>query len=259
MKSYRSKELIVFDLDGTLTPSKAPMRKDMAAVLARLLEKKLVAVIGGGSYQQFRDQFVREANFPRALLRRLFLFPVCSTMSYRYEHEWKKVYAKTFSPRQKKKILSAFREAFHKAGYHHPKKTYGKIIEDRGSQITFSAVGQDVVAMLGVRRGVAIKEAWRDKSDVRPQLMAVLRKLLPGFTVRSGGLTSIDVTKHGIDKAYGVRQIRKHLHVPIKRMLFIGDALYPGGNDYAAKKTGIDCLRVDGPEDTKRIIREILK
>lgn len=112
--------------------------------------------------------------------------------------------------------------------------------------------------MLGVRRGVAVKEEWHKRSDVRPQLMKVLKRLLPRFTVRSGGLTSIDITKFGIDKAYGVRQIAKTLHMPIKKMLFVGDALYPGGNDHAAKQTGIRCIPVRGPEDTKTIIKKIL-
>jgi len=259
MKSLAGKTLIVFDMDGTLTPSKAPMRKDMARLLARLLKEKSVAVIGGGSYRQFKHQFVGEARFPNKLLGRLFLFPVSGTAFYRFRGGWKKIYAKDFSAAEKKKIYAAFNESFRKARYAHPKKVYGKIIEDRGSQITFSAVGQDVVTMLGVRRGVAVKEEWHKHSDVRPKLMMFLKKLLPRFTVRRGGLTSIDVTRFGIDKAYGIHQIKKMFHVPIKNMLFIGDALYPGGNDYAAKKTGIDCIPVRGPEDTKRIIKDILK
>lgn len=259
MNPLRKKELIVFDMDGTLTPSKAPMRKDMARLLSRLLEEKRVAVIGGGSYKQFKHQFVAEAHFPKRLLGRLFLFPVSGTAFYKHHEGWEKVYARDFSPAQKKKIFSAFQNAFRKINYVYPDKVYGKIIEDRRSQITFSAVGQDVVATLGVRRGVAVKERWNKRSDVRPRLMKALKKFIPELTVRMGGLTSIDVTKYGIDKAYGLRQIEKYLHVPIKKMLFVGDALFPGGNDYAAKRTGVQCIAVRGPEDAKAIIRKILK
>jgi hypothetical protein len=47
--------------------------------------------------------------------------------------------------------------------------------------------------------------------------------------------------------------------MPIKKMLFVGDALFPGGNDYAAKKTGIGCVRVYGPGDTEKLINELIK
>jgi hypothetical protein len=41
-------------------------------------------------------------------------------------------------------------------------------------------------------------------------------------------------------------------------MLFVGDRIFPGGNDYEALKTGIEYAKVDGPEDTKRLIRYLL-
>jgi hypothetical protein len=74
-----------------------------------------------------------------------------------------------------------------------------------------------------------------------------------------GGITTIDVTHKGIDKAYGIRQMEKYLKVKIKDMLFVGDAIYPHGNDYAAVKTGIDYIKVEGPSQTKKVIKEILK
>ena len=253
-----NKKLIVFDMDGTLTPSKAPMRSDMVKFLTLLLKNKSVAVIGGGSYKQFQRQFIAKAKFPKSLLPRLSLFPVCSTAFYHYANGWKKVYAKNFSSVQKKKIFAAFRKTFQKNHYNHPQKIYGKVIEDRKSQITFSAVGQDAVEILGVKKGLKVKERWNKHSDVRLELMKSLKKLLPEFTVRMGGLTSIDITKQGIDKAYGLRQIEKNLRVPIRDMLFVGDAIYPGGNDYAVIKTGVDYIKVKGPEETKKIIRRLI-
>jgi phosphomannomutase len=249
--NYRDKQLIVFDLDGTLTESKSNLKPDMARALAKLLAEKKVAVIGGGAYEQFRRQFVNELTVPSALLKNLFLFPTTSTSFYRYRGGWKKVYRRTLSNAERKKIMRAFAEAFEKSGYIQPKKLWGKAIEDRGTQITFSALGQKAPG--------AAKERWNRAQDVRPQLMKILSKLLPRFEVRRGGLTSIDITRKGIDKAYGVRQIKKILNIPIRDMVFIGDALYPGGNDYAARKTGIECIPVKGPSETKRIIEKILK
>jgi len=252
MKPLSQKSLIVFDLDGTLTASKAPLKPAMARALAALLAQKKVAIIGGGSYEQFKNQFVGHFTCPPALFKNLFLFPTTSTSFYRYQgSSWKQVYRKVLKPAEKKKIMRAFTDAFAATKYVKPKKLWGKAIEDRGSQITFSALGQ--------KAPVKAKAAWNKKSDVRPALMKVMQKELSKFEVRRGGLTSIDVTQKGIDKAYGVRQIEKVLKISIKDMVFIGDALYPGGNDAAAKKTGVQTIPVKGPKDTIKIVKKILK
>jgi hydroxymethylpyrimidine pyrophosphatase-like HAD family hydrolase len=73
-----------------------------------------------------------------------------------------------------------------------------------------------------------------------------------------GGTTSIDVTKPGIDKAYGVRKLRDILGISLKEMIFIGDALFTGGNDYPAEQAGVFSIPVRGPEDTKRVIEAII-
>ena len=255
------KSLIVFDLDGTLTESKSPLKPDMARALTALLAQKKVAVIGGGSYEQFQDQLVGHFKCPTALFEKLFLFPTTSTSFYRHRHgAWRKVYRKVLSNAEKKKIMRAFEYVFETTAYVHPKKTWGTVIEDRGTQITFSALGQDIVTTLGTKKGVALKEQWnKEHNALRLRMAELMRRKLSEFEVRTGGLTSIDVTQKGIDKAYGVRQIEKVLKIPIKNMLFIGDALYPGGNDAAAKKTGVQTMAVKGPQDTIAIIKKILK
>lgn len=251
LAKLKPKKLIVFDLDGTLTPSKSPLRRDMGILLSELLEKRSVAVIGGGTYNQFKAQFVAHAKLPPALMKNLFLFPTSSTAFYKYHNGWRKVYAHGLTRQQKKKIFTALKIAFREGGYVKPDKIYGKLIEDRGSQVTFSAVGQ--------KAPVKIKEAWKRRYDpLRLRMTAITQKLLPEFEVRAGGLTSIDVTKKGIDKAYGLKQIKKHLHIPIREMLFVGDAIFPGGNDYAIVRTGVDYVPVTGPEQTKEIIRAVL-
>jgi phosphomannomutase len=259
-KSLGSKELIVFDLDGTLTASKDILRPPMSRALVQLLKSKKVAVIGGGSYNQFKEQFVSHFDSPQALLPGLFLFPTTSTSFYRYSQgAWKKIYKKVLKAAEKKKIMKAFDDAFKKTGYVRPKKLWGKMIEDRETQITFSALGQDIVEKLGPKKGVAMKEQWNDANNAtRLKIVKIMQKSLPKFEVHAGGLTSIDVTQKGIDKAYGVRQIEKVLKVPIKNMLFIGDALYPGGNDAAAKKSGVQTMATTGPDQTIEIIHKIL-
>ena len=257
--SYRNKDLVVFDLDGTLTKTKSNLTPDVAAMLRKLLAKKKVAVIGGGSYPQFGRQLVEGLKARPSLLKNLFLFPVTATSFYHYLDGWKKVYALTLPRSSKKKIRKAFQSVLKEIGYVPPKITYGVLLEDRGSQMTYSFFGQDLVAVLGAK-GVLLKEEWtRKNTPLKLKIAKMVQKRLPELEVRAAGFTSIDVTKKGIDKAYGVRQINKRLHVPIGKMVFVGDALGSGGNDAAARKTGVDCVAVKGPEEAKRVIRKLIR
>lgn len=258
-QKLREKKLIVFDIDGTLTPSKAPADKEMIELLLHLLDKKSVAIIGGGKYDLFKQQLVVQLPPNDERLNRLYLFPTNSTAFYRFDGEWRRVYSHDLTNEQKEKINNAFEETFKEIGYNHPEKTYGTIIEDRGTQISFSPLGQEVVAMLGEKEGVKLKEEWNKKYDpLRQKMREILQKYLPKFEVRAGGLTTIDITQKGIDKAYGVRQISEHLGVKVEDMIFVGDAIFPGGNDYAALQTGIDYVKVKDPSDTKKLIQTIV-
>lgn len=254
----KKKKLAVFDLDGTLAESKSVMDDEMAALLIELLHKKMVAVIGGGKYDLFRSQLIARLSAPKELLARLFLFPTTATSFYRYKNGWKKVYALNLSGAQVAKIKKTFDKVFKEIDYQHPKKTYGEIIENRGTQVSFSVYGQDVVAVLG-KKGIHMKKAWKRKyNSTKIKIAKLMQNYLPEFEVRAAGLTTVDVTRKGIDKAYGIEQIEAHLHVPRSQMVFSGDALFPGGNDYAVCRTGVPCIPVKGPEDTKKLIRSWL-
>ncbi|MFA7286368.1 MAG: HAD-IIB family hydrolase [Patescibacteria group bacterium] len=251
MVSIVEKKLIVFDLDGTLAESKAIMDSEMSGLLVRLLRQRLIAVIGGGAFYKFEEQFIHSFQCPDELKSRLLLFPTCAARSYRFEAgAWKELYADMIPEPDRQRIRHAFDSVFMEVGYSHPEKTYGEIIEDRGTQVTFSALGQQAP--------VAEKKLWRVTKDWRPLIQAALMARLPEFEVRLGGETSIDVTKKGVDKAYGIKQIEQQTGTAIKEMVFIGDALFEGGNDYPVKAIGVDCLAVAGPSDTKQILREWL-
>lgn len=259
LKKLKSKDLIVFDLDGTLAETKSVMDTEMEQLMARLLAEKKVAVIGGGRYEMFRYQMLNHLKISKVLLKNLFLFPTTSSAFYRYNNGWKKVYSRDLTKQQKNKIRKAFQIALKQIGYKTPKKLYGQVIEDRHAQLTWSAVGQDVVSQLGRKRGIALKEKWkRNNTPLKLKITRLVGKLLPDLEVRAAAYTSIDVTHKGVDKAYGLREIEKILKVKIGKMLFVGDSIFPGGNDYAVTKTPVDYVKVVGPKETKKVIRQLL-
>lgn len=258
-KSIKNKDLIVFDLDGTLAPSKSTIDKEMNSLIEQLLIEKKVAVIGGGKLELFKHQLLNELKVPKELLKKLFLFPVTATSFYRYKFGWKNVYTHNLTSQEVDQVMSAFDKVFKKINYHKAETTYGQTIENRGSQITWSALGQDVVKILG-EKGVELKNKWRDENTpLKLKIAKYLQEYLPDLEVHAAGYTSIDVTKKGIDKAYGLKQMEKYLKVKIKNMVFIGDAIFPGGNDYAITKTPIDYFAIKNPEETKKVIRLILE
>jgi HAD superfamily hydrolase (TIGR01484 family) len=242
------KRLVVFDLDGTLAESKSAIDAEMAALLGRLLTILEVAVISGGDWAQFQTQLT--AKLPQeGELRQLSLLPTCGTKFYRYAAGWQELYAENFSADEKRTILRSLRQALGAAG-DRPARVWGEVTEDRGSQITYSALGQDAP--------LAEKKKWDPGFDKRRRIKALLDPLLPDFAVNLGGTTSIDITRHGIDKAYGIGKLVEILHVGIPDMIYIGDALFPGGNDYPAKRAGVLCIRVRDPNETKRVIEAII-
>ena len=242
------KKLIVYDLDGTLAESKSALDGEMAEILNRLLGVARVAIISGGDWPQYQKQLL--ANLPGAgSLERLTLLPTCGTKYYRYDGEWTKVYSEDIDEMGKKKILDSFQLALDEAGFR-PAQTWGEIIEDRGSQITFSALGQQAP--------LVEKEKWDPDFAKRQRIKAILDRYLPEFSVRLGGSTSVDVTKPGIDKAYGIEKLRELLSIELNEMIFVGDAIFPGGNDYPVKEAGVDSIQVRDPLETKRVTETII-
>src|SRR3989338_2433363 len=259
LKKIKPKKLIVFDLDGTLVYTKSDIDSEMKNLFMKLLEMKKVAVIGGGKYQLFKSLLVRHLKGSKKLLKNLFLFPTTSTAFYRYNNGWQKIYEHQLPKSERERIKKTFERVFTELGYKHPVKTYGKLIEDRLTQVTFSVYGQDIVKALG-KKGVQIKNKWKEENTpLKMKMSRLMAKYLPELDVRAAGHTSIDVTKKGLDKAFGLRQIEKHIGVKIKDMLFIGDAIYPGGNDYAVTKTKVDYFPISCPPQVKQIIKHILK
>lgn len=246
------RKVIAFDLDGTLAESKSALTDDMAMVLNELLVHYQVCVISGGKFEQFEKQLLANLNADPIKLENLHLMPTCGTRYYKYDvakGKWDNIYAEDFTEAEKKKIINALNKGLDDLSMRE-EKLWGEIIEDRGSQVTLSALGQEAP--------VKDKEEWDPDNSKKKKLRDYVANIIPEFEVRSGGTTSIDVTKLGIDKAYGMHKLMEMLEVSKEEILFFGDRLTEGGNDYPVKMMGIDSLEVSNHEHTLIALRAIL-
>jgi len=244
-------KLIIFDLDGTLTESKQPLTSEMAFSLAKLLAVTKVGIISGGALSQFLKQVV--AKLPvDADLTHLYLLPTSGAALYEFQNDdWKKIYEERLSEKDKDTIETAMRAAVKETGiidFETP--AWGERIEYRGSQVTLSALGQQAP--------IVEKKAWDTNHTKRQTLRAAIALRLPEFLVSVGGSTSIDVTRLGIDKAYGVRKLCERLGIPESKAFFVGDELGAGGNDEAVYKTDVVAKSVKNPSETGRLIESLL-
>jgi len=246
------KKVIAFDLDETLTETRSPITDETAELLGELLDKYQICVISGGSFDQFQKQFLSNLKLSGLKLTKLHLMPTCGTRYYSYDeknNDWKLMYAENFTDEEKKTIIGALEAGIDEVGYR-IKNPKGALIEDRGSQITYSALGQDAEP--------AEKKSWDKSGDKKRKIRDVVAAKIPEFEVRAGGTTSIDVTKQGIDKAYGMQKLIDILDITKADILFIGDRVWEGGNDYPVKLAGIDTIAVGGYEHTPWVLRGIL-
>ncbi|KAF2208902.1 hypothetical protein CERZMDRAFT_114242 [Cercospora zeae-maydis SCOH1-5] len=231
-------KLVAFDLDGTLAISKQPIQESMAQALSALLRVSHVAIISGGDWPQFSTQIASRLP-PTAELSQLWRMPTSGTKLYRFDpptQTWRTVYADLFTPETKLPSCELLT----------PRST----IEDRGSQITFSALGQEAP--------IAEKEVWDPDFAKRRVIQADLKTRLPGFAINLGGTTSIDVTTLGVDKAYGMRRLSEESGIALDEMVFMGDAIFPGGNDFPVKEMGVKTVRVEDPKGTLAAIEGVV-
>lgn len=241
--------LIAFDLDDTLAESKCEISDEMATALNLLLQKYSVCIITGGNEYQIMQQVV--SKIKPGKYHRLHLMPTCGTKYIRLiNNEWKELYSKKLTDDQSKRAIQTLEGAARSLGLWE-EDTYGDVIENRGSQVTFSALGQQAP--------VALKKAWDPTGKKKNLMRNYVAQLMPDLEVRSGGSTSIDVTMKGIDKSYGIETLMYLTRLTSGEVLFIGDRLDEGGNDYPVVKTGVTCIHTAGPKDTLRIIDDILQ
>jgi HAD superfamily hydrolase (TIGR01484 family) len=245
-----TKKLIAFDLDDTLAVTKSAIDSEMSTLLKQLMQEFKVCIISGGNYPQFQKQVI-ELLPTDCELQNLHIMPTCGTKYYLYKNgNWEQQYNEKLPEDKKKEVIKILEEEAKAMGVWQT-KTWGPIIEDRDSQITYSALGQKAPA--------EEKYKWADKyQKEKKELRDKVASRIPELEVRLGGSTSLDITKPGIDKAYGMNKLMDDLDIQKSDILFVGDKLEENGNDFPVKAMGIQCIAVEGHEDCKEVIKQIL-
>jgi len=262
-------EIIIFDMDDTISESKTDIKEEMAHAISNLLSITQVGIISGCAYTQFTNQLLQPLEMycpdiknkymydPEDRAKGLYLMPSSGAQLYHYQNDtWVQRYNENLHLREKVEIYTVFELACEATNLH-PLYTgeYGEIAEDRESQITFS--------MLGQRAPLEVKKPYDPDQSKRLRVASWMNGYFAGsgsnFEVTVGGASSMDVTRKGSNKGAGVDKLIAFLDfIPKERILFVADALFPGGNDYSVRSLGIDCIQVKNPEETLEVINCVL-
>ena len=245
-------QLVMFDYDGTLAPSKQPIDHAMGIALAKLLERMPVAVTCVGALPHLLKLLV--ARLPEsARLSNLSLLPASGGALYQYvDGGWERVYEETINESDTRAIETAVRDGARATGFvDFAEPAWGERIEHRGAQVALLALGTDAP--------LVEKRAWDPDRRKRSALVDAISARLPaGYRATIGGTATIAIAKARVDKAYGVRQLCTRLHISEADVLYVGDELGTDGNDASVLATNAQVYAVDDSTDTTRVIVSLL-
>jgi len=251
-----NKKIIAFDVDGTLTVSKTLITDSMADLIKKLIQKKMIISIAGGSFKQLETQFLPPFLNDSSMLpfiKNFTLLPTSGSQRYEYDEKdgkWKMTDKEPMPTEAKKHAIELLEEVIADPQYEIPPNPYGKIIEDRDTQITFTPNGQQAP--------VAVKLAFDLDRKKREKIVAMLEPQLPELTLLINGTSSIDILPKGFNKAVGLMRFLNKAGFKKSDVIFVGDGLFPGGNDYSVFEAGFETIAVKNPEETESIIKQWL-
>lgn len=250
------KKVLSFDVDQTINVAKTPITDEIAALLVKCLDHFEICPISGQKFDQFMIQIVNRLPSPTPeQLSHLHLFVAQGTQYYKFDqakNDWIQVYSYPLTDEQITKISKTIKQAASELGYWEEDKLApdDEIIENRLSQVTFSALGQHA--------STEAKYAWDADHTKRDKIAARCKELAPEFEYEVAGTTSINAVTPGMNKSFGMARLLEQLKVEKTDVLYFGDMTQPGGNDYPVVEMGFDTITVRNHEDTAFALRGIL-
>lgn len=244
---------VVFDLDGTLTGSKVPIERPMAAALLETVRRLDVGIVTGGRYELIEVQvlpYLDELGWSEADRRRLHLLPACGTQHRRWDGTcWHEEFREDLDDADRERVPAVLVGVARELGLYESRH-WGDLIDDRGGQITYSVFGQ--------RAPLDVKLAWDPDGTKKERIRRLAAERLPHLSVASGASSSIDVTRPGRDKAFGVERLVRSLGVSFESVVFVGDRLEEGGNDASLHRLPVELVSVRRPADTLAWTRRLV-
>ena len=226
----------IFDVDGTITPSRGTIDLDFASLFMKLTSTEDVYLVTGSDRQKTLEQVTPEIyNSCKRVYN-------CSGSDV-YEGD-KNVYRSEWElPWDVERFLND------ELDYSSFPLRNGNHIERRPGGVNFSILGRDKDPFLGRQEYMR----WDKDTDERAVIADRLRDSFPGLSVALGGQTGIDIGPYGSDKSQILRDFSEddELH-------FFGDRMESGGNDHslgeAVKNRGGFTYKVDTWTDTRDVI-----
>lgn len=206
-------KIFMFDIDGTLTPHRRPMTEDMVKFFLDFCKNNVVYLLTGSDWDKVQEQVPPEIL---ACVKGTF---TCSGNDYR-DSKGTLIYEKSFYPNPH---LDAFLQGILEASPY-PTKT-GRHIENRPGMVNFSIVGRDCTHEQ--------REEYARWDNIHQERSMIRDKIMSSFTgldVAVGGQISVDIYPKGSDKSQAYHIIKEAN--PQATILFFGDRLRHGGNDY---------------------------
>ena len=235
--------VLIFDVDDTITKSRTEISDEMSSILNNIPID--LVFISGTTVSELKRMISSK------LKRKHHILGTTGTHYVVIDDDEKVILNEKLTADEKGKIINALKRL---------KEKYNLIsltseedqIQDRGSQITLS--------ILGRWAPLEKKYQYDPSKEKRINFVKFLRNFLDkGYEINIGGTTSIDITKKGKDKSWAIGNFMKINNFNKDEIIFFGDQLNPGGNDYPVIKTGIKCIEVKNPSETLDILQKFYK
>ncbi len=240
---YKNKEIFIFDVDDTLAESFGPIYPVSAKIICSLLcSGKTVIFATCRSKELIEDRVLAELPCGSKYFNQIYLQPTGGAAMYKWQNNtWVEEYAERMSDSENNKIIRIYKKALKAID---PQLTNNPYALDKdGTMLSIAAL----------QPGSPREEraTWDPNQEKRKKIIdLILAEVdVDGLDVNVGGASSINIARSGVDKAYGINKLFKILKLDKSKALFVGDGIYPGGNDYCILQTGIDTVRADSPED----------
>jgi len=244
-------KIYIFDVDGTLTPSRLPMTKEFQKFFKKWIKKNKFYLVTGSDLPKLQEQM----DFLD--IEAEGIFTCCGNQFWKPDPHIVNTSAELIYENKfelTSKLKNTLEVMLMSSQYKH---RYGNHIEDRGSMVNFSIVGRNCTQE---QRDKYFE--WDKEKGERKKISTFLKHKFPDLDAVIGGQISIDIYPKGMDKSQVFGIIEQDRLVQPDEYIFIGDRIENGGNDYPLAQLmddleGCDWYQTSGWKKTQKILEKL--